>query len=191
MNLMTFFLGLMFFIHLAMVIYLFVSPQRMGNEIHDKRSDPFFSFLNVFLAYIPIFGTQLWALGQRWTEPGNPFFIVTGGIIFFSGTTLRLYAIKTLGRFFTMEIGTREGHQMIQSGPYKLIRHPSYTGYFLMILGMGMAYQNLYAFLIPLLQIGIFFSKRIPQEELMLSQKFGEEHSSYQKRTKKLVPWIY
>jgi len=188
---MTFFLGLMFFIHLAMVIYLLVSPQRMGNEIHDKRSDPFFSFLNVFLAYIPIFGTQLLALSQRWIEPGNPFLIVTGGIFFFLGTILRLYAIKTLGRFFTMEIGTREGHQMIQSGPYKFIRHPSYTGYFLMILGMGVAYQNLYALLIPLLQIGIFFAKRIPLEEKMLSQKFGGEYSSYQKRTKKLIPWVY
>jgi protein-S-isoprenylcysteine O-methyltransferase Ste14 len=163
----------------------------MGNEIHDKRSDPFFSFSNVIFAYVPIFGTQLWALNQRWTESGSPFLIFTGWIIFFFGTALRLYAIRTLGRFFTMEIGTREGHQMIQSGPYKFIRHPSYTGYFLMIFGIGIAYQNLYSFMIPLLQIGIFFAKRIPLEEKMLIQKFGGEYSSYQKRTKKLIPWVF
>jgi protein-S-isoprenylcysteine O-methyltransferase Ste14 len=181
----------MFLIHFIMVLYLLLSPQRLGRTKTDKRSDPYFSVFNVLMAYAPIFGTQFWALLQRWSDPGKTFLIILGLILFFLGTGLRLYAIKTLGRFFTMEIGTRDGHRMITTGPYRFIRHPSYTGYFLMILGIGIAYQNIFSFIIPLLEITIFLVKRIILEEKMLSQEFGEEYSSYQQRTKKLLPWIY
>ncbi len=184
-------LSLIFTIHLYLVISLLVTQNRLGKDQSDKRRDPMFSYLNIFFAYVPMLGFQAWGLYERFNEAGNPIFIVLGTFIFFVGTFTRMYAIKTLGQFFTMEIGIRKNHRIVKDGPYEFVRHPSYTGYLLMILGIGIAYQNLFSLLLPLAEMILFLSVRIPQEEKMLCHEFGDEYRRYQKETKLIIPHLF
>src|SRR5690348_17282812 len=71
-----------------------------------------------------------------------------------AGMLFRWTAIRTLGRFFTVDVAVHEGHAVVDSGPYRLVRHPSYTGLLLAFAGLGLAFQNwisLLALLLPVL----------------------------------------
>ncbi len=114
-----------------------------------------------------------------------------GTLIFAFGVFLRLLAIRTLGRFFTFEVGIRQDHEVIRIGPYRYLRHPSYTGYLLMAIGQGIIFQSLGISLF-LFSIAIaFLGYRISYEEKVLSQHFGIKYSDYQKETWRLIPWLY
>jgi protein-S-isoprenylcysteine O-methyltransferase Ste14 len=191
MNLLWILLASQLFIHLVLVVKLLLTENRLGKESNDKRKDPLFSFLNIILAYVPMLGFQAYGLYERFFEIGNPIYIILGSTIFFVGTFMRIYAMRTLGQFFTMEIGIRKNHRIIQDGPYERVRHPSYTGYLLMLLGIGVAYQNLFSLIFPLGEMIIFLSVRIPQEEKMLCHEFGDEYRNYQKRTKLIIPHLF
>ena len=67
---------------------------------------------------------------------------VLGICILAAGITLRLYAILYLGRFFTINVAIATDHRVIDSGPYRFIRHPSYTGALLGIFGLGLGIGN-------------------------------------------------
>ena len=64
-------------------------------------------------------------------------FASAGVVLFVAGLLLRWWAIIVLGRFFTVDVSIAEGHELIESGPYRFIRHPSYTGALLAFLGFA------------------------------------------------------
>ena len=111
--------------------------------------------------------------------------------MFAAGLALRWYAILYLGRFFTVNVAISRDHRLIDTGPYRLIRHPSYTGALMAFLGLGVCIGNwasLAAMLIPTLLV---FSWRIRVEEQALMAALGEPYRIYMQRTKRLVPAIY
>ncbi len=106
-----------------------------------------------------------------------------------AGIAFRGYAIRVLGRFFTVAVVTRPGQPVVEHGPYRLIRHPSYTGSLLTFLGMCLALTNwlaVTAILLPLAGV----SYRIRVEEGALLQSLGEPYEAYMRRTKRLVPYL-
>ena len=69
-------------------------------------------------------------------------FAITGLIVIITGMLIRFLAIKQLGRFFTVDVTIRKDHELMQSGFYKYVRHPSYTGSLLSFLGFGLSLNN-------------------------------------------------
>ena len=78
----------------------------------------------------------------------------------------------------------------MDNGPYKLIRHPSYTGGLLILIGLGLALQSWGAVLITLLILSLAYGYRIHVEEKLLVTELGDEYIDYMKRTKRLIPYI-
>ena len=150
-----------------------------------------YSRAGAWLAYAPIFGAQGFALWQTWSRPPAYAWIASGCAIFACGFGLRLWSVRTLGRFFTMEIGIREGHELVERGPYRVLRHPSYTGYLLILAGIAVAYRSWIALAVPVAVTGIFLASRIRQEERMLAQAFGPAYFEYRKRTYRLIPYVF
>lgn len=107
------------------------------------------------------------------------------------GIIIRFIAIKQLGKFFTVDVTIREGHQLMQSGFYKLLRHPSYTGCLLSFLGYGITLNNWFSLTVVFTPILLIFIYRMNVEEKVLIQQFGEKYASYMRKTKRLVPFIY
>jgi protein-S-isoprenylcysteine O-methyltransferase Ste14 len=117
--------------------------------------------------------------------------VVVGLTLFVAGMALRAWAIITLGRFFTHVLAMQPGQRVVQEGPYRLLRHPSYTGLLLGLAGVGIALDNWLSLgslvLFPLLGIVV----RIRREEAMLTSQLGDAYSSYSARTRRLVPGLW
>jgi len=113
-----------------------------------------------------------------------------GIFLMFLGVLVRQYAIAILGGFFSLTVQIAEDHKVVDKGPYRLVRHPSYTGVLITFTGLGLAVQSLGALLILLLFFGISFGYRMSVEERTLLSGLGSAYASYMKRTKRLVPFV-
>jgi protein-S-isoprenylcysteine O-methyltransferase len=113
-----------------------------------------------------------------------------GIALFVVGAALRWYAIFYLGRYFTVDVRVAEHQHVVDTGPYRFIRHPSYTGAFLQFLGFALCIGNAGSMLM-LVPIVLVFAYRIRVEELALERGLGEAYASYRRRTKRLIPFVY
>lgn len=115
----------------------------------------------------------------------------SGLTLIIAGILIRVSAIRTLGKFFTVDLTVQSGQILVQRGLYKYVRHPAYTGSLLSFLGMGISLNNwisVVAIFIPVLASFIY---RINVEEKMLLDQFGYVYRDYIQRTKRLLPVIY
>jgi len=120
-----------------------------------------------------------------------PDWIFSIGIfLMFLGVLVRQYAIAILGRFFSLTVQIAEDHMVVEKGPYRLIRHPSYTGILITFIGLGLAVQSWGAVLVLLLFFGISFGYRMHVEERTLLSGLGRDYASYMNRTKRLIPFL-
>lgn len=107
------------------------------------------------------------------------------------GSLGRQWAISTLGRFFTLNVQVRDDQRVVTSGPYRWVRHPSYTADLLAFTGIGLALGNwlslLAATTLPLLGLVV----RIHVEERALLTRLGEPYRVYAKGKKRLVPRVW
>jgi protein-S-isoprenylcysteine O-methyltransferase Ste14 len=124
-------------------------------------------------------------LGGGWA----PF--VVGFVVLVAGIVLRVWAILTLGRFFTPFVQVQEGQRVVDSGPYRYVRHPSYTGMLVALIGLGIALDDwlslLALALLPLTGILV----RIRHEESVLLAELGDDYRDYASRTRRLVPGVW
>jgi protein-S-isoprenylcysteine O-methyltransferase len=121
---------------------------------------------------------------------GAPLFAVSCAL-FVVGLALRWYSIYYLGRFFTVNVAIHSSHEIIDTGPYRRIRHPSYTGALLAFLGLALNLDNWASLALIMLPVLMAFRRRIRIEERALSNALGRPYTSYMQRTKRLVPGVY
>ncbi|HKP03612.1 MAG TPA: isoprenylcysteine carboxylmethyltransferase family protein [Chthoniobacterales bacterium] len=111
--------------------------------------------------------------------------------LFAAGLAVRWWAIVTLGRFFTVDVVVEKDHEVVQRGPFRWVRHPSYSGVLLAFLGWALTLWNWVAMAIVLVPIFVAFVRRMNVEEDALSRALGERYAEYMRRTKRLVPFMY
>lgn len=111
--------------------------------------------------------------------------------IIISGMVFRFFAIRSLGRLFTVDVTIREDHKLKKNGLYRVIRHPSYFGSLLSFTGFGISLNNWISLIILICFISAAFLYRIKIEEKALTDHFGAEYLEYKKNTFCLIPWIY
>lgn len=117
--------------------------------------------------------------------------IVVGLVIFAAGEALRVWAKVALGRYFTYTVMTSRDQPVITSGPYHYVRHPSYTGLLLMMVGAGAAYGN-WVGLAGLVVAGFGGLRyRIYVEEKALMEALGDPYRSYAEHHKRLIPYVW
>ncbi len=127
----------------------------------------------------------------RWPVAQQPLVPGLGLTLVVLGVALRLLVIRSLGRFFTVDVTIREGHRLKTDGFYAYLRHPSYTASLLSFVGFGLSLNNWPALLLVTAATLAAFSYRIWVEEAVLTRQFGAAYTDYQKRTKRLIPAVY
>ena len=114
-----------------------------------------------------------------------------GIALWLCGSLFRFYSMRILGRFFTYDVAVSAGQHVVERGPYRWLRHPSYSGSLVAYIGFGMTMTNWVALLPPALCLGAAYAYRIPVEEQALLQGLGSPYREYMRRTWRLIPFVY
>ncbi len=117
--------------------------------------------------------------------------VAVGAGVAVIGLIVRGWALRTLGRFFTMPITIARDHRIVQGGPYRWVRHPAYTGGFLTMTGLAIALGSWAGVGITLMAGIVVYVYRIRIEESALRSRFGTEYDEYARRTYRLLPGLY
>jgi protein-S-isoprenylcysteine O-methyltransferase Ste14 len=162
---------------------------RAGIQRQDKGS-------RVVLLCLIVFGLLLGVLlalkvSATAITSASVFLFWLGILLMYAGMALRFYAITVLGAFFTTTVAVAPEQTVIEAGPYRLIRHPSYTGFLLILLGFGLSLTNNWLSLLVIMGCALIgFSYRIRVEEHVLQEQLGQRYQEYMRRTKRLIPFV-
>ena len=107
------------------------------------------------------------------------------------GISLRIWANRALGAYYTRTLRTGQGQHIVQEGPYRLIRHPGYLGAMLMWVGAGLATANWITALVIVVGMSAVYGYRMRSEEAMLAEAFGDRYAAYEAHTWRLVPFVF
>ena len=131
---------------------------------------------------------------SRWVSAPiseNPNIRYIGLALIIIGVILRFTIVASLGKFFTVNVVITLDHKLKTDGFYKYLRHPSYSASLLSFAGYGVSLNNWLSLIIVVCAVSIAFLIRIRIEEGTLIDHFGEEYLGYQKKTKRLIPFVY
>jgi protein-S-isoprenylcysteine O-methyltransferase Ste14 len=125
--------------------------------------------------------------------PGGPggWTVMAGLVIVWLGLLVRIWAVVTLGQSFRTTVEVDPGQAVVSRGPYRQIRHPSYTGLLLIVIGVGLASGNWLALAVCILLPGVAMALRIRVEEAELLRVLGEPYLAYRDHTKRLIPGLW
>ena len=112
-------------------------------------------------------------------------------ILAWAGIALRLWAIVTLGRFFRGTVHIQHHHTVVQSGPYRWVRHPAYSGILLAGAALAATFDNAASWAVCVTCFVLAVACRISIEERMLVDALGEAYTSYAARTRRLIPGVW
>jgi protein-S-isoprenylcysteine O-methyltransferase Ste14 len=136
-------------------------------------------------------GIYLGSRGIGYIPSGSLVISVAGLVLIFLGLAIRWTAILTLRKHFTVNVNIGDSHQLIDTGIYHFVRHPSYTGSLVSFLGLGLTFSNWLCVLVIFIPIFVAFAYRIKVEEQALREHFGDKYEQYCRQTRRLLPLIY
>jgi protein-S-isoprenylcysteine O-methyltransferase Ste14 len=116
---------------------------------------------------------------------------VCGISLILAGVWLRWYSVAVLGKYFTFDVAIQNGQTVVEAGPYRYVRHPSYSGALLSLFGFGLSLGNWAGLAASFSCLGLAYAYRIPVEEAALTSGLGEPYRQYRKRTRYLVPFVF
>ena len=129
-------------------------------------------------------GGLLWPGGRIWP-------VVTGLTLIVACVAIRAWSIITLGRFFQYSIRIQSGHTVVTTGPYRFVRHPSYTGLSLGVAGYALACGDVWSLLAAAALAGVGLTVRIRVEERQLTESLGADYATFAAHHKRLIPGVF
>jgi protein-S-isoprenylcysteine O-methyltransferase Ste14 len=108
-----------------------------------------------------------------------------------AGSIFRQCSISILGKYFTPEVVVSTGQPVIEAGPYRWIRHPGYSGAFMVFTGCGLAFANWLSLAVFCVGITFVYYGRVKAEEQALIDTIGGPYLAYMSRTKRFIPFIF
>ena len=125
-----------------------------------------------------------------WNKGPADWRVALSILFFIIGSLFSWTSVRTLGRQWRIDAGLNADHQLVQSGPYRLVRHPIYTSMLCLLLGMGFLVSPMWMLGVALLVLIIGTQIRVRIEERLLAGRFGEEFSAYRRRVPAYVPFL-
>jgi len=161
--------------------------RRRGGATRVKR-DRGSGALIIFTVFVSIIFAL--SLGYPGVGPLPDWVFYPGIFLMLLGVLVRQWAIAVLGGFFSLTVRVAEDHRVVVKGPYRLVRHPSYTGVLITFIGLALAVQSSGALLVLLAVFGVSYGYRMRVEERVLLSELGQDYAEYMKRTKRLMPYL-
>lgn len=178
-----------FFIWATSEIFIVIRTKILRNSASATKADKGSYWLIIIGIYIGI-GIAFFFHSQKWGWVNQPIASI-GAVLMLMGVALRLWSIQMLGRNFSTVVSVDSNQTLVKDGPYKLIRHPAYTGSLLTFVFMGLAFNSWVASCIILVMLSLSFIYRIQIEERVLISHFNSDYKEYVRRTWRLIPYIW
>ena len=153
----------------------------------DKQSFWWIAIMSLLSLHVPLIEWAYFHDMQTQYDWSFPL----GAAILVLSIVFRVWAIRTLGRFFTATVQIVNEHQVVQTGPYAWVRHPSYTGAYLSYVGTGIMLEAWWGLAFAAIAMGMAYYQRIKAEEATLHAHFGEAYERYSEKTKRLIPFVF
>jgi protein-S-isoprenylcysteine O-methyltransferase Ste14 len=178
--------------YLVWAVSEIVLNRRMRSRDGDKSGADGYSLRLIWIVIAVSIGLGTW-ISMTFHRPiaAGTVLPYAGLVLIFTGVIFRLIIIRSLGRFFTVDVTIRPDHRLKKDGFYRFLRHPSYFASYLSFIGFGLSLNNWISLLLIGVSIFAAFAYRIKIEEQVLLDHFGTEYAHYQKTTKKLIPFLY
>lgn len=171
------------------MILTFTRRGAEGAQIRDRASRIVLFgaiFIGMFLSINSSF-----AIPQLAIPWGRPMLFWIGIGLMLAGVAFRWYAILSLGKYFTATVTIHAGQTVVERGPYRFIRHPSYAGALITFVGVALVISNWLGIGLILLAVAIGYGYRIRVEEQALVDALGQPYIDYMKRTKRFIPFVF
>lgn len=133
---------------------------------------------------------SIWGPG-RLPPAWQPTLLWGGCALMLAGMLLRWWSIRVLAEHFTVDVAIAADHRLIRSGPYRWVRHPSYTGLLLTVFGFLCALGSWLAPLVVAVPLWRALRRRIHVEEAALSAAFPVDYPAYARTTRRLLPGLW
>jgi protein-S-isoprenylcysteine O-methyltransferase Ste14 len=170
-----------------------VNPQSVAESARpeqarkDRRSFELSALTNIACFYLPVWDY----LHLRAIVPRNAVTLIAGVVLWQAGGLLRIFAMRTLGRFFTMRVAVLGGHQVVREGLYRYVRHPAYTGWFLLSVGLALVFGSIIG-LVGSLTFVLVLGFRVKVEEEALAEGLGEAYRGYMRDVRwRFIPRVF
>jgi protein-S-isoprenylcysteine O-methyltransferase Ste14 len=124
----------------------------------------------------------------RIPHPHIAFYV--GTALLLAGSLLRRWCWRMLGKYFTGAVAVVSDQPVVDSGPYRWVRHPSYTGGTAMLIGIGVALGSWVSVALFAVETCCIYRYRVRVEEKALLATLGEPYRAYMKRTKRFIPFV-
>ena len=168
----------------------FWGAKQGGDNLQEERGD--LSFWPIALGLMVVFFLSpleylyfaTFQLRTAWMEA------IGVGLVLL-GSTLFVWARRTLGRHYSGHVSVKKEQELVQSGPYRVIRHPAYAGFLFMAFGLALGYSSLLGFVSTLFILLPATVYRIHVEDRMLAEHFGTQFDKYARNKKRLLPGIW
>ena len=176
---------------LWMILELVASrTKRSGDRSHARDRGSYW----LIVALLSIGLTLDFALSARLPRAAitwRPALVFFSGIgLMLAGVAFRWWAIAALGKSFTFDVAVQSGQKIVDTGPYRYIRHPSYAGTLMTQIGIGLALGNWAGMLALLVCVALAYAYRISVEERALAAALGEPYRQYMLRTRRIIPFL-
>ena len=162
--------------------------RRQGRQRRDRGTRVIVSLslgVSIFMGWL----MRGWVPALDTPAPGA--FAVAGIVVIWLGLAVRVWAVTTLGGSFRTFVEVDADQAVVTRGPYRWVRHPSYTGLLLVALGFGLGARNWLSLLICAVVPTLGLLPRIAVEESELTRVLGEQYRTYQSATHRLVPGLW
>lgn len=169
------------------LVWIFIESRVSKKEIDKGNKTSDFGTCELYaIGQAAVFLSALW-LDSVWKFPN--IYHIFGFLIFLSGIIYRLWAIKTLGKYYSHIVRELDGHKIIDSGPYRHIRHPAYAGMILANIGVVLYFFNIATLMLFMLLLVPAIILRILVEAKTLFKIEG--YPEFAKSRRRLIPELW
>lgn len=162
----------------------------LEETITNKNTDRYSILIILIASAISVSSSLVeWAYFNK--RESKFFFTALGILMITGGLLLRISAILTLGKFFTATARATRQQILVKTGPYSLIRHPSYAGAIIVMTGVPVLLNNVVTLFSTVMLLALAYYIRIKNEEKLLVVIFGDKYVQYSSSVKKMIPYIW
>lgn len=157
----------------------------------DFQKLSFWIRLFIFISAVILLNRSLQSvsLSASYLSVSNPYLLWAGVVICAAGISFAVWARMHLGRNWGMPMSEKQSPELITTGPYRLVRHPIYTGICFALLGTALTEG--FAFLFGAVWVVALFIFSAKKEEKVMLDQFEEVYLDYKKHTKMIIPFIF